>query len=175
MASRTSEWRHRTGRCKPRPAPPGHDSVWCATREASIREWADHGARQAIAAAQRWWGQWETLAPEEIRRECVAVAMLRICEISAHPDRDRPGFMVVAARWACQSHIRQHIIGWCKRTTQIACAPAEDVAVPDNCTSLVAGLMAQFPGNQWDNWRDHPAETGALLRKIMVANAAEGE
>jgi hypothetical protein len=101
--------------------------------------------------------------------------MLRICEISAHPDRDRPGFMVVAARWACQSHIKQHIIGWCKRTTEIACAPADDVAAPENCHELITALKAQFPGEHWDDWRDHPAETGETLRQIMAASAAKGE
>lgn len=173
MASRTTEWRHRTGRCQPRPAPPGHDAAWCAAHEAEIIDWADHGARQACRAARDWWSQWETIAPAEVQRELRAVAMLRICEISADPRRDRPGFMVVAARYACQSHIRQHIIGWLKRTAEMANAPAEDVSIPENCAELVAGLMAQFPGEHWTNWRDHPAETGALLREIIGAEREE--
>jgi hypothetical protein len=172
MASRTTEWRHRTGRCKPRPAPPGHDAVWCAVHESDIWEWADHGARQAIVAAQRWWGQWETLAPEEVRQELRAVAMLRICEISADPRRDRPGFMVVAARWACQSHIKQHIIGWLKRTTELACATADDIAIPENCRDLVAALQSMFPGDHWADWQEHPDETGDALRKIMATRVA---
>ncbi|MFA5715920.1 MAG: hypothetical protein WC998_09275 [Candidatus Paceibacterota bacterium] len=93
--------------------------------------------------------------------------MLRICEISADRRRDQPGFMVVASRYAAQSYIRQHVIGWLKRTTEMACAPAEDIAVPENCVELVAGLMAQFPSDQWDNWRDHPAETGTTIRKML--------
>lgn len=173
MASRTSEWRHRTGRCTPRPAPPGHDATWCATHEADIHEWADHGARQATITAQQWWGQWETVAPEEVQRELRAVAMLRICEISAHPDRDKAGFMIVAARYACQSHIRQHIIGWLKRAELMAVFVEADAAVPDNCRELVAQLMALLPGPHWDRWQEHPAETGALLRQMIAgANGA---
>lgn len=175
MASKTTEWRHRTGRCKPRPAPPGHDAAWCAAHEEEIREWADHGVRQACRAARDWWQQWETIAPDEVQRELRAVAMLRICQISAHPNRDCPGFMVVAARWSCQSHIRQHIIGWQKRVYVGLLGETTNkskIGLPENCVELVAQLMVAFPGDHWDNWRDHPAETGALLRQMIGATGA---
>jgi len=99
--------------------------------------------------------------------------MLRICEISADPRRDRPGFMIVAARYACQSHIRQHIIGWLKRVELMAVVAETGTAVPDNCRELVAQLMALLPGPHWDHWQEHPAETGALLRQMIAgANGA---
>lgn len=168
MASRTTLWRYRTGRSRPRPAPPGADPAWCATRVGEIDDWADHGMRQALAFARRVWGSYDLDATDEQRREWRAIARARICDISAHRHRDRPGFMVTAGRYAVQSYIKQHVVGWQSRRAYMPADDDDDTLLYiDDIDDVVAQLIAHYPAAFVPRWRDRPEETAARIRAAM--------
>lgn len=166
------EWRHRTGRHKPRQAPPGNDPGWCAAHEAELWDSAEHGARQAAGFARRVWGVWIDPGTDDFN-DLVAVGLMRLCVVSAHPARDARPWRATVARYAAQSYIKQHIIGAAKPAPARALVQPEPVAVPDNCSELVAALRSTYPGPHWVWWKRHIPETASTVRELVGASTPE--
>lgn len=161
--SRTTAWRHRTGRTSPRPLPAGHDPAWCREHEAAIWDCARTGARQAEAFAFR---SWDIGRDRYDHEELVAVGLMAICSVSAHANRDIGGWRVTVARCAVQSWLRQHVIGQ-RRSGALGVDVREKPSNIENAPELVALLRQSYPGEHWRRWRQHPEQTGAALRELL--------